>query len=188
MGNKIMIGHRNNKTDDNKNTDKYYLLSLCHECPYGNVSILRKFWKVLPRFELTGYTLLFLTILVPSRYESHELYFKHGHQLQAHIRKSMDIQNLASPNDPPTWKFPIFIYGTGTIGMDIWKLLSTKGFSVKGFIDHRGVQPPPMDANTYLPGDERLSMDERKNSTVIIAIHNRDANIPLIIQNLRVLE
>jgi len=82
----------------------------------------------------------------------------------------------------------IFVYGTGSVGNDVWKLLNAKGFALKGFMDHRGTQSNLVGTNIYLPQDERISKEERKNSSVIIAIHNRDANISLILENLRALK
>jgi FkbM family methyltransferase len=78
----------------------------------------------------------------------------------------------------------IYIYGTGTVGKDIWKLLKAKGYSIKGFIDHSHIENPSLEVPTFQPDDQRIPIKDRKNSDVIIAIHNRAAQIPLIIENL----
>ncbi|MGA7194471.1 MAG: FkbM family methyltransferase [Anaerolineales bacterium] len=78
----------------------------------------------------------------------------------------------------------IFIYGTGTVGQEIWKLLKVKGYSIKGFIDHSLTQRPLPEAFIFQPDDERIPIKDRRNSDVIMAIHNRAAQIPPIIENL----
>jgi len=89
----------------------------------------------------------------------------------------------------PFWQgksIPIFIYGTGTVGQDVHRILSQKNIIISGFMDHRLRETPFVnDVQVYQPTDEKLTSTQRKQAVIILAIHNRAVYIPGIIDNLQ---
>lgn len=80
----------------------------------------------------------------------------------------------------------IFIYGTGTVGQDVYRVLSQKGIGVLGFMDHRPREIPFINGvRVYQPNDDVLSSETRTEAIVILAIHNREVYMPAIIENLQ---
>jgi len=82
---------------------------------------------------------------------------------------------------------PIFIYGTGTVGQDVYQILSQKQIPVSGFMDHRPRKTPFVNnVQVYEPTDEKLTPAAQRNQSIIIlAIHNRAVYMPGIIDNLQ---
>jgi len=97
----------------------------------------------------------------------------------------MDTPTLAFPNRLSKWKFPVFIYGTGIVGRDLWKLPKAKGYVIKGLIGHRITPSPFSEIITYLSDDKRISLEKWENLSLVIAIHNRSTQIHHVIENLR---
>ena len=90
----------------------------------------------------------------------------------------------------PFWAdYPsIIIYGAGNVGKDVFNALSQRGVPISCFLDRKA------QANTYWngvpifqPDSDVISFDQRKRACVIIAIHNRDVDIPPILEKLRAL-
>jgi FkbM family methyltransferase len=79
----------------------------------------------------------------------------------------------------------IFIYGTGTFATEIAHLFRRKGFIISAFLDHRGIHSSKDDLPVFRPGDPRISENERKNSLVVVGIHNREARIIPILGHLK---
>lgn len=83
----------------------------------------------------------------------------------------------------------IYIYGTGSFARDVKNVLQQNNIHILGFIDHKKTEQGNIDGlPVYWPDKTHISSDQRKNSLVILGIHNRDANIPMIIQTLKQLE
>jgi FkbM family methyltransferase len=77
---------------------------------------------------------------------------------------------------------PIFIYGTGTFAQDILDILRRHDYVIIGFLDHAPCQPLVHGLPVSLAED--VSAETRANASVIVGIHNRDANIASIIKRL----
>ena len=76
----------------------------------------------------------------------------------------------------------LFIYGTGTFSRDVLDAITQHGLKVSGFLDHNPRQPVVRGSAVTKPN--ALSPEMRDSSSVIIGIHNRDANIAAIISRL----
>ena len=86
------------------------------------------------------------------------------------------------------WKDGVrsFIYGTGSVAKSIYQLLTGRGVPVAGFLDHRSREPSFLEGVAiFRPESPGISDEDRRMANVILAIHNREAQIPPIIQNLR---
>ncbi|MCK9362296.1 MAG: FkbM family methyltransferase [Syntrophales bacterium] len=78
------------------------------------------------------------------------------------------------------------IYGAGNTGKDVFRVLRNNGIHISGFLDKKAKQDTYWDGvPIYQPNDRQFSADERKKTNVIVAIHNRDVEIPPIIAMLR---
>jgi len=75
----------------------------------------------------------------------------------------------------------IFIYGTGGMAQSIYRVLTEKGLMVSGFLDHR------MKEKSFLNGLPVFSPEKASEAIIVIGIHNRDAEIPPILERLRLL-
>jgi FkbM family methyltransferase len=78
----------------------------------------------------------------------------------------------------------LFIYGTGTMARDIFRVLTDNGWLVSGFIDHLKLD------SSYLGGvpvytPQEAPQTNSRNSVVILGIHNYQADIPGIIKRLQ---
>ena len=73
----------------------------------------------------------------------------------------------------------IFIYGTGGMAQSVYRVLTESGLVVSGFLDHR------VSANPFLNGLPILAPENASGSIVVIGIHNRDAEIPPIVERVR---
>lgn len=77
-----------------------------------------------------------------------------------------------------------FIYGTGSVARDVFSVLTNAGIRVVGFIDHRVTnQQTPLPVPVYFPDSSDLL--NKENLFVILAIHNREVDISVLLQRLR---
>ena len=67
----------------------------------------------------------------------------------------------------------ILIYGTGTVGKEVWQVLTAKGVTITAYMDHRTREKPFLNGMPILPAG--------------FAIHNREANMPALIDRLKAL-
>lgn len=98
--------------------------------------------------------------------------------------------SLSKTAPKPFWLEPntsIFIYGTGTVGLDVHRILVENGIPVIGFMDHRDRKEHIHSIPVFQPDDILISNGRRTNATVVIAIHNRDAKVSDIIEKLKLL-
>ncbi len=99
--------------------------------------------------------------------------------------------SLSNTAPEPFWLKPntsTFIYGTGTVGQDVCRILLKKGIPIFGFIDHCDREEKHIHGiPVFQPDDILISDEQRTNATVVIAIHNRDAKIADIIEHLKTL-
>jgi len=98
------------------------------------------------------------------------------------------FQSFASPI--PFWQKStnVFIYGAGNVGKDVFRVLTERGIPVIGFIDRKAQAGDLWNSVPIFQQDDgRISLGDRKKAGVIIAIHNRDVEIPPIIEKLRAL-
>lgn len=94
---------------------------------------------------------------------------------------------------PTTWDplgvaraAPTFIYGTGTVGRDVYRVLTGRGVPIAGFIDHmRSDVPALREAPVFRPDDTRLPAELRSQAVVVLAIHNREVDVAALIKSLR---
>jgi len=96
--------------------------------------------------------------------------------------KIRSFLNTAPPPNIPFWvnsSAKIFIYGTGSMAESIYRVLTENGFVISGFIDHRVPEHP------FLKGLPILDLEKATDAMVIMGIHNRDAEIPPILEHLR---
>ncbi len=95
------------------------------------------------------------------------------------IRLLLEKQPL--PNIP-FWEnthSKIFIYGTGEMAQSVYRVLIENGLVISGFLDHRIL------VNPFLNGLPVLNSEGASDAIVVIGIHNRDAEIPPILERLR---
>ncbi len=109
------------------------------------------------------------------------------HRLESNIHNILDqFTSLTLP--APFWeKYPeSLIYGAGNMGKDVSNVLTKHGIPILGFLDQKA-QPDDFwnGVPIYQPDAEFISSDKREMVNVIIAIHNRDAEIPPIIEKLK---
>lgn len=76
---------------------------------------------------------------------------------------------------------PVYIYGAGNVGKDVFRLLTGRGIRVVAFLD-RNAKPGSVWEKTpvLLPDDPVISPSERKQGHVVIGIFNRETEIPPI--------
>jgi len=99
------------------------------------------------------------------------------------------LSRAATPSAaPPFWAdgdAPLLIYGTGSVGQDVLRILTTRGLPVTGFMDHREPGRGCLhQVRVCRPDDPAFPADVRARAAVILAIHNPDADLPAIIRNL----
>lgn len=76
----------------------------------------------------------------------------------------------------------IFIYGTGTFAREVQHVLDKRGVTISGFMDHRSRDETKIGTiRVFQPDDPSI---ERKQVYVLLGIHNREANILTIQENL----
>jgi FkbM family methyltransferase len=89
---------------------------------------------------------------------------------------------------PPFWEEcrSVLIFGAGNMGKDVFRVLAERGISVAGFLDRRAQGDETWNGVPVLqPDDECISLEDRKQAGVIMAIHNRDVEVPPITKKLR---
>jgi FkbM family methyltransferase len=89
--------------------------------------------------------------------------------------------------DVPFWqKNPgdIFVYGTGTMGEEVCKVLIQRGLPVRGFLDHKIKSTSLSGFPVMASDDPQLSLLERSTANIVLAIHNPYADIPAICSQL----
>lgn len=84
---------------------------------------------------------------------------------------------------------PIWIYGAGHVGKDIFRVLVERKLPVAGFLDLKA-SPGAMwqDAPILYPNDSHLSHTDRQGVKVVIGIHNRDVDLAQVFSYLSDLE
>ncbi len=96
------------------------------------------------------------------------------------------LRSLLEKQPPPSTPFwentrsRIFIYGTGGMAQAVYRVVTEKGLVVSGFLDHR------VPVNPFLNGQPILKPENASDAIVVIGIHNRDADIPAIIERLKI--
>ena len=84
------------------------------------------------------------------------------------------------PNESTT----LFIYGTGTMARDIFRVLTDNGWPVTAFIDHLKLDSPYLGGvPVYTP--QEAPQTNSHDRVVILGIHNYQADIPRIIKRLQ---
>lgn len=76
---------------------------------------------------------------------------------------------------------PVYIYGAGNVGKDVFRLLTGRGIRVAAFLD-RNAKPGSFwqEIPILVPDDPAISVSERKRGHVVIGIFNYEAEIPPI--------
>ncbi|MEO5888191.1 MAG: FkbM family methyltransferase [Anaerolineales bacterium] len=90
------------------------------------------------------------------------------------------------PSLPAFWQnehTTIFIYGTGTMAQDVYRVLTDHGWPVTGFIDHMERENPFIHSiRIYQP--QNAPQTKSQNNVVILGIHNYQADLLTIIKKL----
>jgi len=85
-------------------------------------------------------------------------------------------------------EIPVIIYGAGNFGKDIYQCLIQSGIRVIAFLDRKATPESQWNGVPIYPPDwQDLSNSQKKIVKIIIAIHNRDIEIPPIISKLRLI-
>jgi FkbM family methyltransferase len=94
------------------------------------------------------------------------------------------VENISSSFPfPGSEHTTIFIYGTGTMAHDIYRVLRDNGWSIAGFIDHMELEKPFLQGiPVYKP--QNAPQTKLDNNVVILGIHNYQADLPKIIKRL----
>lgn len=80
----------------------------------------------------------------------------------------------------------VYIYGAGNAGKDLFRFLKGKGIPVAAFLDRKAQQGSRWEEVPILsPEGETLSEERRRRSHVIVAIFNRDTEMPPILKFLK---
>jgi FkbM family methyltransferase len=80
----------------------------------------------------------------------------------------------------------ILIYGAGNIGKDMFRVMNARGIKVDGFLDRKAVPGEAWNGiPIYPPAWDGLSAGPKRETGIIIGIHNPDAEIPPIIEYLK---
>lgn len=94
------------------------------------------------------------------------------------------VENASSPQ--PLWQnghTTIFIYGTGTMAQDVYRVLIDNGWPITGFIDHmERANPFIQGIPVYKPQD--APQTKSNNNVVILGIHNYQADLLKITKTL----
>ncbi len=91
------------------------------------------------------------------------------------------FQSAAALTGQPT----VILYGAGSVGRDVYALLTQHGWAVRCILDRRARPGARWDTTPiYLPDDNPLTAEERMTLPAIISIFNWDANIPQIARSL----
>ncbi|MGB8212227.1 MAG: FkbM family methyltransferase [Anaerolineales bacterium] len=80
----------------------------------------------------------------------------------------------------------IYIYGTGTVGQDVWNTFSAQGISVAGFMDNRNRGTSSISGVPILQPDSVANSD-RGQAVIVLAIHNREVDMRVLIGRLKAL-
>lgn len=79
----------------------------------------------------------------------------------------------------------LVIYGAGNMGKEVFKVLNNHGIPVICFLDRKAQPGDQWNGVPILhPDDEHILPTDKKKISVVIAIHNRSAEIPPIIHKL----
>ncbi len=80
----------------------------------------------------------------------------------------------------------LVIYGAGNFGKDICQFAKDKGFQVIAFLDKKAFPGQTiLDIPVFLPESVDLIKVQKHNSTVLMAIHNRNVELLSVIENLK---
>ena len=91
------------------------------------------------------------------------------------------LEKQPSPNIP-FWEnahSKIYIYGIGGMAQSVYRVLTENGLVISGFLDHR------IPINPFLNGLPILNPEDASDAIVVIGVHNRDAEIPPILERLK---
>ena len=99
---------------------------------------------------------------------------------------------LASLPDPrqtrpnPDWFTAdyIYIYGTGKAGQEVWQLLTNRGLKITGYMDHHTSENYFIDGVPIFQPDSP-TISSRNQTVIVLAIHNREADMPALISRLQ---
>ena len=99
------------------------------------------------------------------------------------------LERSSSPGSPPAFYeacSAILIYGAGNVGKDVLRVMNSRGIKVAGFLDRKAAGGQRCKGMPVYPPDwDGLTATQRRQSCVVIALHNEDVEIPPIIDYLR---
>jgi FkbM family methyltransferase len=77
-----------------------------------------------------------------------------------------------------------YIYGIGKVGQDVYRVLTAKGISITAYMDHRTRDNPFIDEVPILAPNS-LSIKEKAQAVIVLAIHNREVDMLDLINRLK---
>ena len=99
------------------------------------------------------------------------------------------LERSSSPGSPTAFYEAcgtIIIYGAGNVGKDVLRVMNSKGIKVAGFLDREAAGGQRCRGIPVYPPDwDGFTAAQRRQSCVVIALHNKDVEIPPIIDYLR---
>ena len=82
----------------------------------------------------------------------------------------------------------LFVYGTGSVGRDVCRVLAQQGVPVAGFMDHRTVAGPLAGtARVYSPEDPAFTPEVKGKIVLVLAVHNREVSGSSLVAKLHAL-
>jgi FkbM family methyltransferase len=83
-------------------------------------------------------------------------------------------------------KQPVYIYGAGNVGKDVYRVLVRNGISVSGFLDQKAQAGSCWEGISIVaPDSPALSAEQKHGAQVILGIFNRETEMPPIIERLK---
>ena len=78
---------------------------------------------------------------------------------------------------------PVWIYGAGNVGKDVFRVLTARGVEVRGFLDRQARPDSAWNGVPIrLPDDPAFQVSERGRAHVVIGIFNREVEIPPLVR------
>jgi hypothetical protein len=102
-------------------------------------------------------------------------------KLSNHLEQALSDQSIS---DLLGGNGKLYIYGAGTTGRDVIRLLTAKGFVIKAIIDAKS----PLDflegVPVIRPNDPRISESEKAETPIIVSVFNAYVAMPVLMETL----
>lgn len=96
------------------------------------------------------------------------------------------IRNIEDNPGLPAMDGKFIIYGAGNFGKDVFHAAVCKGLSVIAFLDEKAKPGDQYQGiPVFRPADFCMTLDEKENISVVLAVHNRNSELSVIIDTLK---